>query len=85
MIKIMTYCVNPYKLWLLHCLTVPPGTEVSLRCLDNGAPAGAGSKSELGSQAASRKAGYAGPGPRRLIAGRLDMQDLDRGAGASKG
>ena len=32
--------------------------------MDNGATAGAGSDSELGPRAASRKAGYAGPGPR---------------------
>ena len=43
---------------------VPIGTEVSRRCVSKGATAGAGSDGELGPQAVSRKAGYAGPGPR---------------------
>ena len=53
----------PSKPWRLPCLAVPTGTGVSRRCVDKGATAGAGSDGELGPQAASRKAGYAGPGP----------------------
>ena len=32
----------PSKPWRLHCLAVPTGTEVSRRCVDDGATAGAG-------------------------------------------
>ena len=38
----------------LRCLPVPPGTEVSRRCADKGAAAGAGGDGELGPRAASR-------------------------------
>ena len=48
----MVYCVSVRP-------AVPPGTEVSRRCVDNGATTGAGSDGELGPQVASRKAGYA--------------------------
>ena len=50
----------PSKPWRLHCSAVPPGTEVSRRCVDNAAAAEAGSDGELRPQAASSKAGYAG-------------------------
>ena len=57
----------PSKPRRLRCLAAPPGTEVSRRCVDNGATTGAGSDGGLGPRTgrpAGRKAGRAGAGPR---------------------
>ena len=49
---------RPSKPSRLHCLALPPGTEVSRLCVDNRATP-AGSDGQLGLHAASRKASYA--------------------------
>ena len=38
---------RPSKPWRLRCLAVPPGTEASRRCADQGAAAGAGGDDHL--------------------------------------